>query len=275
MGRPNGGIECRDGAAPVCIRPRRAVRAARIAALRVSKIGGLPMRWIGVTPSRDEQTGRIGINRDYLDSVARAGALPVLLPLTDDERAIGEMLRRIDGLLLSGGGDVDPALYGEDRLPLCGPIDPLRDRMEFSLCRRALDAGLPILAICRGVQVLNCVLGGTLYQDIAAQFGRAIRHPCHETPRDGVHEVKLTAGTRLRAIAGLDRLTVNSRHHQAVKALGRGLIVSARAEDGLIEGVELPGEKFAVGVQWHPESMSDRRKEAQALFLAFSEACEG
>ena len=194
---------------------------------------------IGLTPSQDEK-GRQFLNPDYIASVLRSGALPLVLPLTGDEACLEEALGRIDGLLLTGGADVGPDRYGEEKLSLCGETAPERDRMEFFLCRRALEKNLPLLAICRGHQVLNCVLGGTLYQDIAAQFGRAIRHPCHETPRDGVHAVKLTAGTRLRAIAGLDRLTVNSRHHQAVKALGRGLIVSARAEDGLIEGVELP-----------------------------------
>ena len=231
------------------------------------------MRLIGVTPSQDDRTGRITINQDYLDSVARAGALPALLPLTDDGAALDEIIRRIDGLLLTGGADVGPNMYGEEPLPLCGETAPARDKMEFALCRRALAAGKPILAICRGHQVLNCVLGGALYQDIAAQFGSSLRHPCYEAPRDQVHEVVVAEGSRLRAVTGLSRLSVNSRHHQAVKDLGAGLIVSARATDGLIEGIELPGPRFVVGVQWHPESLSDYRPEAQALFRALVEAC--
>ena len=232
------------------------------------------MRLIGVTPSQDDQTGRITVNQDYLDSVLRAGALPVLLPLLNEEKALEEMLRRVDGLLLTGGADVGPRMYGEETLPLCGQTAPLRDQMEFALCRRALAMGKPILAICRGHQVLNCALGGALYQDIAAQYGDQLRHPRSDAPREAVHDVSVAPGSRLAAITGRARLAVNSRHHQAVKTLGRGLAVSARATDGLIEGVELPGHPFAVGVQWHPESMSDRYPEQQALFQAFAEACE-
>ncbi|MBR1584617.1 MAG: gamma-glutamyl-gamma-aminobutyrate hydrolase family protein [Clostridia bacterium] len=230
------------------------------------------MRLIGVTPSQDEK-GRIVINHDYLDAVCRAKALPMLLPLTDDESLMEEMLRRIDGLLLTGGADVGPDMYGEEKLPLCGETAPMRDRMEFYLCRRALEIDLPILAICRGYQVLNCVLGGTLYQDVAAQFGAALRHPCYEVPRDQVHEVNNVQGTLLHRVTGLLTMGVNSRHHQAIKDLGRGLTINTRATDGLIEGVELPGKKFVLGVQWHPESLSDYRPEAQRLFDALTEAC--
>ena len=208
------------------------------------------MRVVGVTPTQDEKTGRITVNQDYLDSLFRAGAAPVLLPLTEDEAVLEEILSRVDGLLLSGGDDVCPALYGEKTLPCCGPIAALRDKAEFTLCRLALRRNMPILAICRGLQVLSCCLGGSLYQDIAAQ-----------------------AGSRLQAITGLSVLQVNSRHHQAVKALGAGLTVSATAPDGIIEAAEMPHMKFVVGVQWHPESLSAKHPEAQALFCAFTEAC--
>ncbi len=232
------------------------------------------MRLIGLTPTLDDHTGQITVSQDYLDSVARSGALPMLLPLTDNEAAWEETLRRIDGLLLIGGGDVEPAEYGEEKLPCCGETNPLRDKMELYLCRRALTLGLPLFGVCRGLQVLNVALGGTLYQDIAAQFGTAILHPRHDAPKGLVHEVKTMDGTRLRAITGLPAFSVNSRHHQAVKALGRGLTVSAVSPDGLIEGIELPGSPFVLAVQWHPESLSADRPEAQALFNAFAEACE-
>lgn len=231
------------------------------------------MHLIGVTPTLDEQTGRITINQDYLDALRRAGALPVLLPLAEDTAAWEEMLRRVDGLLLSGGADLCPASYGEEPLPVCGETAPLRDAEELYLCRRALEMKKPLLAICRGHQVLNCALGGTLYQDIAAQYSDSISHPRHDTPRDPVHPVSVTPGSRLAAITGRSALQVNSRHHQAVKDLGRGLTVSARAEDGLIEAIEYPAAPFALGVQWHPEALSDRYAEAQALFNAFVEAC--
>lgn len=185
------------------------------------------------------------------------------------------MLDAVDGLLLSGGADVEPAYYGEERLPLCGTPAPLRDQVEFSLCRLALERHLPILAICRGHEVINCALGGTLYQDIESQYGAQLKHPRYEVPRDQVHGVTVAAGSRLQAITGLERLSVNSRHHQSIKTLGAGLRAVAWAEDGLIESVELPEEKFVLGVQWHPESLSDYRPEAQAIFDAFVAACGG
>jgi len=244
------------------------------AAEKYTKRGTPAMKLIGLTPSTDDKTGRITVNQDYLDSVHRAGALPVLLPLYgDDPELWEEMLSHLDGLLITGGADVGPDVYGEEKLPFCGETSPLRDKEETALCRRALEMDLPILAICRGHQILNCVLGGTLYQDIETQFGASLKHPRYEVPRDQVHEVKVEKDSRLYQITGLDTLRINSRHHQAVKALGKGLKITARATDGLIEGVELPGKKFVVGVQWHPESLSDYAPEAQAIFDAFVKAC--
>ena len=230
------------------------------------------MRLIGVTPSQNEN-GSITINQDYVDAVFRAHALPVLLPLTAEEEALREMVNRIDGLLLTGGADVGPGMYGEEKLPCCGEIAPRRDEMEFAVCRMALEKDLPILAICRGHQVLSCVLGGNMYQDIAEQFGKELTHPQYSTPRDKVHSVRVEKDSLLHRVTGLETLEVNSRHHQAVKTPGKGLRVNAYATDGLIEGVELPGKKFVLGVQWHPEALSDRYPEAQALFNAFAEAC--
>lgn len=230
------------------------------------------MRLIGLTPSLTEK-GNITLNQDYADAVFRAGALPVLLPLTDNEEAMKEMLRRIDGLILTGGADVCPESYGEEKLPCCGETEPRRDKMEFALCRMALEMDMPILAICRGHQVLSCVLGGNMYQDIAEQFGKDLKHPQYDIPRDKVHGMTVEKDSLLRQITGLERFEVNSRHHQAVKTPGKGLKVNAYAPDGLIEGVELPGKKFVLGIQWHPEALGDRYPEAQALFNAFVGAC--
>ncbi len=231
------------------------------------------MRVIGVTASHDLETNRLVCYPDYYASVFQAGALPVILPLTDDPAAWEEMLGRIDGLLLSGGDDVGPALYGEEKLLCCGDVSPLRDATEMGLCRLALEKDMPMLCICRGIQVLNVALGGTLYQDIGEQYGKQLPHPRFDIPRDKAHQVSVQPGTRLRQITGLDSFGVNSRHHQAIKDLAPGLVCSARAEDGLMEAVELPGKKFVVGVQWHPESLQDRYPEAKALFTAFAEAC--
>ena len=232
------------------------------------------MVMIGITPSLDDQ-GMMYVNRDYIQSVLRAGAAPAVLPLTEDEHVQIALLTRLDGLLLSGGPDIDPVLYGEEKLPCCGEILSVRDAMELSLFRKALMAGLPVLGICRGLQVMNVALGGTLYQDIATQLPGAIKHPRHDTPRDKVHEVTVTEHSGLHRITGLTQFGVNSRHHQGVKRLANGLAATAYSEDGLIEAFEYPAEKFVMAVQWHPESLSDRYPEAQAIFNAFAEACKG
>ena len=159
------------------------------------------MRMIGVTPSQDDKTGRITINQDYLDAITRAGALPVLLPLTAEERLCRAMLARVDGLVLSGGADVEPARYGEERLPCCGAAAPLRDAMEYALCRLAVAADKPVLGICRGLQVLNCALGGSLYQDIGLQYAQAITHPRYDAPRGQVHAGNAAGRNQRRAKA--------------------------------------------------------------------------
>lgn len=229
---------------------------------------------IGVTPAQNDN-GNITVNQDYLNAIIRAGAAPVLLPMTDDESVQAALVARLDGLLLSGGADVAPALYGEETLSCCGEVLEIRDTFEIGIFQKALKAGLPVLGICRGLQVMNVALGGTLYQDIATQLPGAIKHPCYDTPRDKVHEVTVTEHSRLHRITGLARIGVNSRHHQGVKKLADSLKATAYSEDGLIEAFECPAEKYVMAVQWHPESLSDRYPEAQAIFNAFAEACKG
>lgn len=231
------------------------------------------MPLIGVTPNRDENTGRLTIHEDYLNALLRAGALPVLLPMETDHEKLKKLLSALDGLLLSGGEDVEPARYGEKREPFCGSAAWARDEMEFFLCREAVSRDLPLLAICRGIQVLNAALGGTLYQDVAIQFGNALSHPRSDAPRDPVHEMRILPATRLSEILGTPVIGVNSRHHQSVKSPAPGLTVSAQAPDGLTEAVEMPGKKFVIGVQWHPESMAAKHPEAQRIFNAFISAC--
>ena len=229
---------------------------------------------IGITASYDSEKSRYTLNNDYVAAVSGAGALPLPLTYTNEPGVIDDILGSIDGLVLSGGGDLDPALYGETRLELSHTPDPARDEFELMLCRAALNAGMPILAICRGHQVLNVALGGTLYQDIAAQYGDALKHPRYELPRTPVHDVDIEAGTRFADIVGAQRIAVNSRHHQGIKALGKGLVVTGRASDGLIEAVELPGTRFVQSVQWHPEALVHCEQHAVKLFNAFAAACK-
>lgn len=232
------------------------------------------MRLIGITPFRSSENGRLCLSRDYADALRQANALPVILPMESDEKRLEELLSRIDGLLLSGGEDVDPKLYGEETLPCCGEIDTERDTMEMPLTRMALEKNMPVLAICRGIQVLNVAAGGTLYQDVAEQYKKEVEHPVYKRPREKVHEMHLVPDTMLSKIIGFDQICVNSRHHQAVKEPGKGLIVCARAADGLIEGVEMPDKRFVLGVQWHPESLCSYSPEALAVFEAFVRACD-
>lgn len=231
------------------------------------------MPLIGVTPARDKSTHKLTINQDYMDAVIRAGGTPVLLPLLSDQKRLTALLSQLDGLLLSGGEDVSPALYGEEKEAFCGDTDDLRDETEFILCREAVRRDLPVLAICRGVQVLNAALGGTLYQDIASQLPGALVHPRNDQPKAPVHGMQIHERTLLFSILGQEKIKVNSRHHQAVKAAAPGLCVNAEAPDGLIEGLEMPGKRFVLGVQWHPESLSEKHPEAQALFDALVRSC--
>ncbi len=215
---------------------------------------------------------------DYVESIRRVGATPLVLdPGTDDaDRVAG----RADGLLLTGGGDVDPALYGEPPHAKIAGVDPARDAYELDLIARLRPSGMPVFAICRGLQILNVALGGTLVQDIPTQIAGALPHSLKVPPNQPftlAHDVWIDKDTVLaRAMA--DRLAdtdckVNSRHHQAVKDVAPGLIVSATAPDGVIEAVEDPKARFCLGVQWHPENFW-RTGEFRPLFERFIESCQ-
>jgi putative glutamine amidotransferase len=218
---------------------------------------------------------RIGQNETYLRALVTAGAVPVLLPQLTERSRLRRLFDMLDGLLLPGGGDIDPARYGEARHEKCGPISPELDEVELTLARWAVDEEKPVLAICRGIQVLNVALGGTLYQDIAAQIPGGEEHvKCLRGPRDFLaHTAAITADSRLAGIVGATSLPVNSLHHQAVKDVGHGLAVVARTPDTLIEALEVPAHPFAIGVQWHPEELVDRDAHSQKLFDAFVVAC--
>lgn len=206
---------------------------------------------------------RIAITRtrrpdDYLTALRLAGATPLLVEPADGVNP-RELLARVDGLLLSGGGDVAPHFYGETPHPTYRPAEPGRDDLEIELAVRAIERDVPVLGICRGLQVLNVALGGTLLQDIRAFVPRALRHHL-DSPLDALaHEVEIVAGSRLAGLVGrgtraLSPCPVNSRHHQAIRRVAPSLVVVASARDGVIEGIERPGSTFCVGVQWHPEN---------------------
>lgn len=221
---------------------------------------------IAISPTWDDDKQRICIPNDYINAVIRAGGSPVLMPMSDSEDVARTILQKVDGLLLSGGADVAPSLYKEEKLPCCGETAPRRDLQEAWFIHYAMQRKLPILGICRGMQIMNCVLGGSLYQDIATQFKPDLKHPCYDIPRDCVHVVEIKEGTKLREVIGLDAVPINSRHHQAVKKLGRNLRASAYAPDGLIEAMEFTDDYPMLCVQWHPESLEDRFLPQRGIF---------
>jgi len=207
----------------------------------------------------------------YAAAVEAAGGIPVILPVLAPEKA-PEVLEHLQGLLLSGGVDLDPSHYGEDPLPGLGKVTPERDAFELALARRALAAGVPVLGICRGVQVLNVAAGGTLFQDLGSQLEKVLKHR-QEAPRwHESHAVRLDPSSRMAAILGVTETRVNSFHHQAVRLVAPGLRAVAWAPDGVIEAVESVDGGFALGVQWHPEEMWDRYPLHLKPFSALVEA---
>ncbi|MCL7455220.1 MAG: gamma-glutamyl-gamma-aminobutyrate hydrolase family protein [Anaerolineae bacterium] len=229
----------------------------------------------GTIPS-DEQhrPPRVGQNQTYVQALLRAGAAPLLIPNLADRHLLRAVYERLHGLLLTGGGDVDPVHYGEVAHEKCGIPSPERDETEMALVRWAVDEGKPLLAICRGIQVLNVALGGSLYQDIEAQVPGAGRHdwyPGH--PRTlRAHRVACLAGSRLADFMASRSLEVNTLHHQAIKEPAPALEITGTAPDGIAEAVEVAGHPFALGVQWHPEELAEEDIRAQGLFNALAEA---
>ena len=203
----------------------------------------------------------------YIESLARAGARMRWVELSDPEQAVQDALT-YDGLLLPGGGDMDPKFYGQERIPACGEPNLLRDAAEPLLLRAFLAADKPVLGICRGIQVMNAVLGGDLYQDI-----KPFEHLPHNDHWAKVHTVTVRRGTLLSRILGQDTVLVNSQHHQAVDRVAPGFTLAALSEDGIVEAIEKPDARFCLGVQWHPEWLSDADPAMQSLFDAFVNAC--
>lgn len=223
---------------------------------------------IGVTSPSDN------IDRDkYVRALKEHGGLSVIFPNYSEKEHIQCCFSIIDGILLSGGADVNPLTFRENPVPGLRQIDPERDEFELAITRTALEKGTPVLAICRGMQVLNVAAGGLLYQDIYSQKKNILKHG-QRAPRGAPsHGITIEPGTMLKDILGVESTYVNSMHHQAVKDIAPGFVVSARAPDGLPEGIEHTKHPFAVGVQWHPEEMWQNNKIFSCLFRKFVDAC--
>jgi len=209
----------------------------------------------------------------YPHAVRVAGGIPMLLPTTTDADTIRAYAGTIDGLILSGGGDIAPEFMRAEPEPGLGPVDPIRDEFEIALTRAALELDAPLLAICKGIQLLNVAMGGSVIQDLDPSRPGAVQHSQRAPGWHGTHTVNIDPESRLARVVGATSVRTNSFHHQANGALGDGLVVSARATDDVIEAVEGAGDVFMLGVQFHPEMMVDASPEMAALFGGLVLAC--
>ena len=217
------------------------------------------------------------MSQRYVRTLTTSGAIPWIIPLLDDAETMRAIYDRLDGIFLPGGVDIGPDSYEETASSALGRTDPDRDRAEIMLARWAMKDRKPILAVCRGAQLLTVAAGGKLYQDLTSEYPAAIKHDYF--PKAGVHTrqdlvlpVEIVAETQLSRLIGTETVLVNSMHHQGIKRLAPNLVANAFAPDGLIEGVESVDNDFVLGVQWHPEDLTDSEPKMQALFDAFIEA---
>ncbi|HXG69177.1 MAG TPA: gamma-glutamyl-gamma-aminobutyrate hydrolase family protein [Gemmatimonadaceae bacterium] len=222
---------------------------------------------------QDGDTNRVRLTAAYVTALEAAGLVPLIIPPLTDNGAAAAILDSVAGLMLTGGGDIDPARYGERRHEKVRDVNVARDTTEVALVQEARRRGTPVLAICRGIQVLNVAFGGSLVQDIPSQCPGALGHD-DDTPRSSrSHDISVEPGSLIASAIAAERCSVNSFHHQSVKALGEGLKVTARSPDGVIEGIESAREDWWVlAVQWHPEEMTDSPEPwDRGLFRAFAE----
>ncbi|MBN1145660.1 MAG: gamma-glutamyl-gamma-aminobutyrate hydrolase family protein [Anaerolineales bacterium] len=236
----------------------------------------MPIPLIGVTTYRTPSKygyAQNCVSEAYTSSLASAGAAPLLIPVGLPEPGLDALWPRLDGILFTGGGDIDPQQYGGEPHPFVSDVDIDRDRMEIHLFNHILEDRLPFLGICRGLQVINVALGGSLYEDIIDQRPDSLKHQYFpDWPRDYLaHTIQIENDSRLASILGAESLQVNSLHHQGVRRLAPGLQASAYAPDGLIEAFELPGHPYGLAVQWHPENLQ-AHAPMQALFRSFVQA---
>ena len=226
---------------------------------------------IGITASVID--AKIHLREAYFQAILAQNALPVVLAPVSDSADIDRYLQKVDGLLISGGADVDPFHYGEEPLPVLGKLAPDRDLFEIGLIREAAKRDIPILAICRGMQVANVAMGGSLYQDVRLYRQDVLQHHQPSAYHIATHTVEIVKGTKLHQMMGHSEIRTNSMHHQSVKTPAPGFVVSAAAKDGIVEAIESPTHRFFVGVQWHPEEQAAHDPFAQRLFQAWIEAC--
>lgn len=222
--------------------------------------------WIGITSTLDE--GKVVCSSKYVHAVRQAGGLPIIVPPLEDNELQTEYLQRLDGLVLIGGWDIPPAAYGEESHPTTEEMPAVRWQWEHRLIKTWLDTEKPLLGICLGAQMTNVVTGGTLIQDIPSEVGKKV---IHRNKPALSHRVTIQPDTRLHRVLGVDELVVNSSHHQAAERIGGGLKVVARSDDGVVEALETPGDRWLLLLQWHPERMDAAHHSK--IFGALVDAC--
>ncbi|MFE1627599.1 gamma-glutamyl-gamma-aminobutyrate hydrolase family protein [Brevibacillus reuszeri] len=228
---------------------------------------------IGVTTFLSEQSKYSTVSRNYIDSIYAAGGLPVNIPIISNESNYEDYIDMLDGLLFTGGNDIAPYYFGENPVRELNSMSSIRDEYEFSLFKAAYEKNMPIFGICRGIQLINVAMDGSLYQDIYSQCPGTLGHsPEHTASDEFYHAVQIKVDTQLYEIFGEERIFTNSFHHQSVKQLGNNLIATAYSEDGIVEAIESTEDRFLLGVQWHPECMTKRHPMFLKLFRAFVEA---
>ena len=231
---------------------------------------------IGVFPLVNENKDSL-VRNDYVYSIENSGGIGIMLPYTTDNEVIDKFISICDGFLFTGGVDIDPSRYNEKASDMCGPISVYRDEAEFAAFERVMnsDEDKPILAICRGSQLINVALGGTLYQDIPSEINTELIHRQGEPHSEPSHTVTIEKGSPLYSLFGEDSIPVNSLHHQSVKSLGKGLEIMARADDGVVEAIYMPSKKFVWALQWHPERSYKADIRSKMIFDSFVNSCKG
>lgn len=232
--------------------------------------------WIGVLPLYDKDKDSYWMLPGYMKGIEDAGGIPIMLPLTSDIEVILTIANTFDGFLFTGGHDINPKLYGEEVEDSCGELSDERDMMESLLFKHVTRLDKPAFGICRGLQLFNVLLGGTLYQDIPTErtTESKVEHKQKPPYTEPAHRVSIEKGNQLYSIMNTESLRVNSYHHQGIKKLSKQLVAVAEAEDGLVEAVIMPGKKFIFAVQWHPEFTYQLDEYNFRLFVEFVRSCE-